>query len=57
MAKNTPPPACKKCGRPMRFMLVKTGGRKFRCIDCDSSDPMHQPELNKLLSGALKPPA
>jgi hypothetical protein len=57
MAKNTPPPTCKKCGKPMRFMLVKTGGRKFRCIDCDSPDPMHEPDLNKLLSGALKPPA
>jgi hypothetical protein len=56
MAKNTPPPTCKKCGKPMRFMLVKTGGRKFRCIDCDSPDPMHEADLNKLLSGALKPP-
>jgi len=34
-AKNSPPPTCTKCGKPMRFMLVKTGGRKFRCIDCD----------------------
>jgi len=23
----------------MSFMLVKTGGRKFRCIDCDVPDP------------------
>jgi hypothetical protein len=22
----------------MRFMLVKTGGRKFRCIDCEVPD-------------------
>ena len=57
MVKNTPPPACKKCGSPMRFILVKTGGRKFRCIDCDPPDPILNPELNKLLSGALKPPA
>jgi hypothetical protein len=41
----------------MKFMPVKTGGRKFRCIDCDRQDPMHDPEFNMLLSGALKPPA
>jgi hypothetical protein len=35
MPKNPPPPDCPKCSKPMRFMLVKTGGRKFRCVDCD----------------------
>jgi hypothetical protein len=38
MLKNLPPPICPKCSEPMRFMLVKTGGRKFRCIDCDVPD-------------------
>jgi hypothetical protein len=40
----------------MKFLLVKTGGRKFSCIDCDTPDPLHEPGLSKLLSGALKPP-
>jgi hypothetical protein len=56
MAKNTPPPACKKCGKPMKFMLVKTGGRKFRCIDCDLPDPLQESEVKNLL-GALRSPA
>jgi hypothetical protein len=24
----------------MRWLLVKTGGRKYRCIDCDGPDPL-----------------
>ena len=40
MPKNLPPPTCSKCGKPMRFMLVETGGRKFRCNDCDVPDPL-----------------
>jgi hypothetical protein len=56
MAKNTPPPACPECNKPMQFILVKTGGRKFRCIDCDGGDPLQLPEVKKLLSGALRPP-
>ena len=56
MPKNTPPPACPKCGKPMRFMLVKSGGRKFRCTDCDLPDPLQTPEVKKLFSGALDPP-
>ena len=28
----------------MHFMLVKTGGRKFRCIDCETADPRQLPE-------------
>ena len=56
MAKNTPPPRCLKCGKPMSFMLVKTGGRKFRCIDCDVPDPLKEPEIKNLLSSELKPP-
>jgi hypothetical protein len=38
----------------MHFMLVKTGGRKFRCIDCDVPDPL--PEVTKLLAGELRRP-
>ena len=57
MPKNTPPPTCTKCGKAMRFILVKSGGRKFRCVDCDVPDPLQLPEMEKLLSGALEPPA
>jgi hypothetical protein len=54
MPKNTPPPICPKCRKPMRFLLVKTGGRKFRCIDCDVADPLQLPEVAKLLTGELR---
>jgi hypothetical protein len=40
----------------MRFMLVKTGGRKFRCIDCEVPDPLKLPEVTNLLKGSLRPP-
>jgi hypothetical protein len=56
MAKNTPPPTCPRCSKPMRFLPVKTGGRKFRCMDCEVPDPLKLPELAKLLKGNLRPP-
>jgi hypothetical protein len=40
----------------MHFMLVKTGGRKFRCIDCDVPDPLQLPEVKNLLAGELRRP-
>jgi hypothetical protein len=55
MRKNTPPPACAKCRKPMRWMLIKSGGRKFRCIDCDVPDPLKTLDVHALLD-ALKPP-
>jgi hypothetical protein len=36
----------------MKFMVIKSGGRKFRCIDCDMPVPLQLPEVEKLLSGA-----
>jgi hypothetical protein len=39
----------------MRFLLRKTGGRKFQCIDCHSDDPLHSPKVAKLLTGELRP--
>jgi hypothetical protein len=51
MPKNSPAPTCSKCGKPMHFMLVRTGGRKFRCIDCDVPDLLRLPEVAKLLKG------
>jgi hypothetical protein len=56
MPKNTPPPSCSKCHKPMSFILVKTGGRKFRCTDCEVSDPLRLPEVAKLLTGELRRP-
>lgn len=55
MPKNTPPPTCPKCEKPMRFLLHKKGGRKFQCLDCAGDDPLRSPELAKLLSGELRP--
>ena len=52
MPKNSPRPICPKCGKPLHFVIVKTGGRKFRCIKCDDIDPMqvqtfkHGPSAN-----------
>jgi hypothetical protein len=53
MPKNPPPPICLKCSMPMRFVLVKTGGRKFRCVDCDVTGLLKLPEVTQLLSGEL----
>jgi hypothetical protein len=55
MPKNSPPPTCPKCKKPMRFLLHKTGGRKFQCLDCAVEDPLHSPEVAKLLTGELRP--
>jgi hypothetical protein len=55
MPKNSPPPDCPKCRKPMKFLLVKTGGRKFQCLDCQGDDPMKSSEVAKLLKGELKP--
>jgi hypothetical protein len=40
MPKNPLPPRCPKCREFMHFVIVKTGGRKFRCFDCDNVDPL-----------------
>jgi hypothetical protein len=53
MPKSTPSPACPKCSKPMRWMLVKSGGRKYRCIDCEGPDPMHAVETTGWLKGEL----
>jgi hypothetical protein len=36
----------------MRFLTVKTGGRKFWCVDCDG-DPLRSSDVKKLLKGEL----
>ena len=39
----------------MRFLLRKTGGRKFQCLDCAGDDPLRSPDVAKLLTGELPP--
>lgn len=53
MPKNTPPPICPKCSRPMRFVLVKTEGRKFRCVDCDVTGLLKLTKVAQLLTVEL----
>jgi DNA invertase Pin-like site-specific DNA recombinase len=35
----------------MHFVTVKTGGRKFRCIDCEVPDPLQTSKAAKPLPG------
>ena len=55
MPKNTTPPVCPSCRKPMQFLLAKTGGRKFQCLDCEGDDPLRSAEISKLLTGELRP--
>jgi|tagenome__1003787_1003787.scaffolds.fasta_scaffold20900813_5 hypothetical protein len=56
MRKNSSPPNCPKCKNPKRSMIAKSGGRRFRCDDCDLGDPLNCPDVKKLLNGELRPP-
>jgi hypothetical protein len=40
MPKNASPPLCKKCDKAMKWLPAKTGGRKYRCLDCDGATPV-----------------
>ena len=55
MPKSIPAPLCPKCGKLKKFVLVKTGGREFRCLDCDGEDPLKS-YAQRWLKGDLKPP-
>lgn len=55
MPKNPPPPICPKCRKAKHFLVHKTGGRKFQCLDCEGDDPLRSPELAKLPTGELRP--
>lgn len=39
----------------MSWLVVNTGGRKFRCIDCDGPGASKSSEALNLGSGALEP--
>jgi len=34
----------------MHFLIVKTGGRKFRCVRCDDVDPLRLSEIRALIA-------
>ena len=46
-------PRCAFCHKPMKFMLVKGGGRKFQCESCGQPDPLHSDETLGWLKGEL----
>jgi len=56
MPKSPPPPPCPKCRKPMHFIIAKTGGRKFQCVECDGVDPMRMPEIQAWITSELQPP-
>jgi hypothetical protein len=39
----------------MHFLIAKTGGRKFQCLDRDGDDPLRSSDVAKLLTGELRP--
>ena len=39
----------------MRFLLKKTGGRNFQCLNCQGDDPLRSSQVAKLLTGELRP--
>ncbi len=59
MAENLPPPtppSCPKCRKPMHFIVLETGGRKFQCVQCDGGDPMRLSDVQAWIKGELQPP-
>jgi tRNA(Ile2) C34 agmatinyltransferase TiaS len=56
MPQNTPPPRCPKCGKRMHFIIVRSGGRKFKCVQCDGADPLKMTDIRGWLASELQPP-
>jgi hypothetical protein len=59
MAENLPPPTaptCPKCRKPMHVIVLKTGGRKFQCAQCDDADPLEMSDIQAWIKGELQPP-
>jgi endogenous inhibitor of DNA gyrase (YacG/DUF329 family) len=56
MAENLATATCPKCRKPMHFIDLKTGGRKFQCVQCDGVDPMRLSDIQALIEGELQPP-
>jgi hypothetical protein len=40
----------------MHFIALKTGGRKFQCVQCDGVDPMRLSDVQAWIKGELQPP-
>jgi hypothetical protein len=40
----------------MHFIVLKTGGRKFQCAQCDGVDPMRLSDVQAWIKGELQPP-
>jgi hypothetical protein len=41
---------CPQCHKALRPLLQKGGrGRKYQCIDCEGVDPLHSPDICRLL--------
>ena len=55
MAENLATPTCPKCRKPMHFIVLKTGGRKFQCVQCDG-DPLQMSDIQAWIKGELQPP-
>jgi tRNA(Ile2) C34 agmatinyltransferase TiaS len=56
MAETLSTPTCPKCRKPMHFIVLNTGGRKFQCVQCDRVDPMRLSDIQALIKGELQPP-
>jgi len=50
-AKKPAAPNLSEVPQAMHFVTVKTGGRKFRCIDCEVPDPLQTSKAAKPLPG------
>jgi hypothetical protein len=37
----------------MHCVVVETGGRKFRCIECDDLDPLQIPDVQAWINSEL----
>jgi hypothetical protein len=56
MPKNPPPPTCPNCRKPMHYVVVKTGGRKFMCVQCEGVDPMRMSDIQNWINSELGSP-
>jgi hypothetical protein len=47
---------CPQCHKVLRPLLQKDGGgRKYQCTDCEGVDPLHSPDVRKLMQAFLPP--
>jgi hypothetical protein len=47
---------CPQCQKVLRPLLQKDRrGRKYQCIDCEGVDPLHSPDVRKLIQAFLPP--